>query len=87
MECPICYDLVESVFTNSCNHSWCKACHHKLIKFKHTECCMCRGAIILPYKSKMKPNAYIEWLLNGGQPRLRWRPKRYRKGQFYRYKY
>lgn len=86
MECPICYTTTYSIFTNVCDHAWCKACHSKLISVGHTTCCMCRTPIILPHKAR-KRNYYIEWLLNGGEPALRWRPKRYRRGQFLNYKY
>jgi hypothetical protein len=76
-----------SIFTNVCNHSWCKACHHRLLERNHTECVMCRHAIILPTKYREKRNFYIDWLLSGGEPVLRWRPKRYRRGRFEYYKY
>ncbi len=86
MECPICYNTSVSIFTNVCNHSWCKECHNRMISVNHTTCCICREAIILPHKMR-KHNTYIHWLLNGGEPALRWRPKRYRRGQFFKYKY
>ncbi len=85
--CPICLDDSISIFTNVCNHSWCKACHERLLAHNHTECVICRHAIILPTKYRERRNFYIEWLLSGGEPVLRWRPKRYRRGRFHDYKY
>ena len=79
MECPICLDEdVVSTFTNICSHEWCKKCHQQLIHHKHTDCPICRGSIQL--KRRPKPhNNYINWLLEGGTPVIRWRNKRYRK--------
>ena len=85
MECPICLEEKKSVFKNPCGHTWCKQCHNILIK-THTNCVICRSDIILPMKAR-KQSYYIEWLLSGGEPAMRWRPKRYRKGQFLQYKY
>ncbi len=82
-ECPVCYEYTVSVFTNTCQHSWCKSCHQRMMDHKHTDCPLCRETIVLPYSPKIKQNFYIEWLLNGGEPMLRWRPKRYRRGRFY----
>ena len=87
MECPICLETRQSIFTNVCSHSWCKECHSRLMDHKHTTCVVCRSPIILPMKYRRKNNFYIEWLLSGGEPPLRWRPKRYRRGQFHLYKY
>lgn len=79
MFCPICLEEEISIFTNiPCGHSWCKECHHKLIEHKHTECCICREPIQLKRKPK-EPNQYILWLLEGGEPCMRWRNKRWRK--------
>ena len=79
MECPICYDEdVASIFTNTCNHKWCKKCHQQLIHHKQTDCPICRHSIGL--KRRPKPhNKYLDWLLEGGTPVIRWRNKRYRK--------
>ena len=80
MNCPICLeDDVVSIFTNSpCGHSWCKQCHNKLVNVNHTTCVICRAPIKL--RRQPKPyNSYIQWLLEGGEPVLRWRNKRYHK--------
>lgn len=84
MECPICYDEeVVSIFRNTCNHAWCKQCHQQLIHHQHTECPICRTEIAL--KRRPRPhNNYIEWLLEGGTPVIRWRNKRYRKSIIWR---
>ena len=79
MICPICYEEEISIFTNiKCGHSWCKACHQKLIHHKHTTCCICREPILLKRRPKPK-NEYINWILEGGEPCMRWRNKRWRK--------
>ena len=87
MECPICFDTTVSIFENTCGHQWCKKCHQKMIQIHHHTCPLCRDEILL---NKRPPhNAYIEWLLNGGEPVYRWRTKRYRKKykQYLKYKY
>ena len=62
----------------------CKECITKWTNEKSKQTCpLCRETIVLPYSPKIKQNFYIEWLLNGGEPMLRWRPKRYRRGRFY----
>ena len=78
--CPICLeDNIVSIFSNTaCGHSWCKACHQKLVHVKHTSCVLCREPIRLARRPKPR-NSYIEWLLEGGEPVLRWRNKRYHK--------
>lgn len=80
MQCPICLDDdIISIFTNrTCGHSWCKQCHHKLIEKKFTTCCLCREKIVLKRKPTPRDN-YIDWLLEGGEPCIRWRNKRWRK--------
>ena len=80
MECPICLEVdIVSIFTNmKCGHSWCKECHQKLVSIKHTSCCLCREPIILKRKPLPK-NKYIEWLIEGGEPCIRWRNKRWKK--------
>ena len=85
MDCPICLEEgVVSIFTNpSCKHSWCKECHHKLVNINHTSCVICRE----PIKLQRRPipyNSYIQWLLDGGEPVIRWRNKRHHKMFKYR---
>lgn len=78
-ECPICYNCSLSIFTNkTCDHTWCKACHNKLIQYKHTTCPICRSTIQLERRPKPY-NEYIEWLLEGGVPVVRWRNKRWKR--------
>lgn len=77
--CPICLCPSKSIFTNTtCSHSWCKQCHNKLIQFKHTSCPLCREDIHLKRRPVPK-NEYIDWLLEGGVPVIRWRNKRWTK--------
>lgn len=86
-ECPICMEESYSIFTNVCHHAWCKECHNQLLEHKHTNCVICRYPIVLPNKYRKKENFYIGWLLSGGEPVMRWRSKRYRRGRFLDYKY
>ena len=81
-ECPICMEVVISIFENECGHAWCKQCHNSLLKHKHTTCVICRADIKLPQQYRTNTNFYIEWLLSGGEPPMRWRPKRHRRGQW-----
>lgn len=83
MECPICLDVKRSLFNNKCGHSWCKACHEKLLQVKHVTCVICREPITL-HRPLTPKNAYIDWLLKGGQPLLYPRKKRKKK---YKYKH
>ena len=79
MECPICYNTSEKIFTNrSCQHIWCKSCHQLLIHHKHINCPICRDPIQLKRRPTPK-NEYISWLLEGGIPVIRWRNKRWSK--------
>ena len=87
IECPVCLEYRTSTFTNVCGHSWCKECHNEMVKRCHTTCVLCRACIILPTKYRAKHSIYIHWLLSGGEPVLKWRPKRYRRGRFNQYKY
>lgn len=85
--CPICLDpLPLSIFTNTiCGHVWCKCCHNKMIKHNISTCPMCRTTIAL--KRRPPKNQYIEWLLEGGEPVIRWRRKRSDKyfNRYYKY--
>lgn len=84
MECPICYETTINVFTNiTCGHTWCKQCHHKMVDHKHTTCPICRDSIRLKRRPKPK-NEYIDWLIEGGVPVVRWRNKRWRKRDMWR---
>jgi len=87
MECPICFGVYYSIFSNSCGHTWCKQCHQKLIHFNHTSCPLCRETIVL--QKQLPTNKYIEWLINGGEPMYVWRTKKHRKKykQYLKYKY
>ena len=84
MECPICYETKNSIFTNiTCNHAWCKQCHHKMVDHKHTTCPICRESIHLKRRPAPK-NEYIDWLIEGGIPVIRWRNKRWRRRTIWR---
>lgn len=78
-DCPICLEKTVSIFKNECGHTWCKPCHNKLLEKKHTTCVLCRADIKLPYRYGCNTNFYIQWLLSGGEPAMRWRPKRNRR--------
>lgn len=85
--CPICLDpLPLSIFTNTvCGHVWCKCCHDKMIVHNHSKCPLCRKNIVL--KRRPPKKKYIEWLLEGGEPVIRWRRKRSDKyfNRYYKY--
>jgi hypothetical protein len=78
MECPICLEpLPKSIFINSCGHVMCKCCLNKMVEHGLTACPMCREKIML---NRQPPeNLYTRWLLDGGQPVIRWRRKRSNK--------
>ncbi len=72
--CPICWESPRSWFVSHCYHSWCSNCHQKMKKHSITKCPLCRA----PWYEKI-PNLYIEFLLEGGEPTVKWRNKRYYK--------
>ena len=60
-ECPVCYEYTVSVFTNTCQHSWCKSCHQLLIHHKHINCPICRD----PIQLKRRPTPKNEYIKGG----------------------
>ena len=74
MECCICLQDSKKWFYAPCNHQWCRKCHRQMQRYDMTTCPLCRAS----WWTRL-PNLYIESLLDGYEPVMRWRVKRHRR--------